>query len=159
MGIYTTENIERSIKRRYSYEQGFTLIEVLVAAVILFAAITTVSLIYRGAFTSSEKAESHVAISGSIPAIMAQIKVDIRKAAMQSVTESQYEGQSWNVNYHWKATVKEERDAIDRLDADSGEYEKSHYRFQLWEVSLEVTHKSTVEHYTFEQLAWSPNEK
>nr|MDC2854601.1 prepilin-type N-terminal cleavage/methylation domain-containing protein [Ningiella sp. W23] len=59
-------------------QAGFTLIEVLVASVILFATITLVSDMFRGAFISSERANRHVTISGIMPIALKQIQAALR---------------------------------------------------------------------------------
>ena len=49
------------------YQQGFSLVEVLVAAVILFMVVTASLLIYRAAMSTSIRAESALRLSMDIP--------------------------------------------------------------------------------------------
>ena len=59
----------RALRYPNKKSAGFTLLEVLLAAFILFLVITSVTLVYRGAILSSGKAERSLLISGSVPSI------------------------------------------------------------------------------------------
>ena len=65
-------------------QAGFTLIEILVASVILFASLAVVSMIYRGAYLSSEKATQHVNISKVLPAVLSTIEYEIQQHSLTS---------------------------------------------------------------------------
>jgi len=138
-----------------SKDNGFTLIEVLVAAVILFASIATVSMIYRGAFLSSEKANKHVTISGVMPSIMANIRANIRAQGNSFESQLSNQGNAWNVEYKWQANLVQHKSAPQRLDVDSGDYVNPPMKYKLWQVELDVQYQYNTKHYQFYEMSWS----
>ncbi|MDT0602815.1 PulJ/GspJ family protein [Thalassotalea castellviae] len=136
-------------------KNGFTLIEVLVAAVILFASIATVSMVYRGAFLSSEKAEQHVTLSGMMPIILANIKKDIRSLGDSQENELAKQGQVWEVSYQWKAQQVDFKSAPTKLDVDTGDYVTPPLKYKLWLVELAVQYRSTNQQFQFHELSWT----
>ena len=60
------------------HQLGFTLVELLIATIILFSSLAAVSLIYRGAFIASEKASNHVKMVANLPALITQIQQQIK---------------------------------------------------------------------------------
>ena len=136
---------------------GFTLLEVLVASVILFASMAVVSLIYRGALVSSEKANSHIIISGVVPAVLNQVREKIRKQGNQQQTEIIGKGITWDVNYHWTANLLSIRSAPPSFDPDTGNNEASPEKYKLWQVDLQLSFSGINRDYHFKELSW--NEK
>ncbi len=55
-------------------QHGFTLIEVLIAATILFAAVTVISETYRASLLASRRAENVAAMLGPLPLIVAAVR-------------------------------------------------------------------------------------
>jgi type II secretory pathway component PulJ len=136
-------------------DKGFTLIEVLVASVILFASIATVSMVYRGAFLSSEQANKHVSISGVMPSLLANIRADIRVQGNSFESQLEGQGNAWNVEYRWQATLVQHKSAPQRLDVDSGNYVNPPLKYKLWLVELDVQYKTNAKHYQFHEMSWS----
>jgi len=93
-------------------QSGFTLIELLVATIILFMAMGAVSLIYRGAFISSEKASNHVNIVANVPALLSQIKQQVQSAPPQQ-TQLNGQGTAWQSSYTWQANVEKNKVVVD----------------------------------------------
>jgi len=135
--------------------KGFTLIEVLVASVILFTAVATVSMVYRGAYISSEKANNHVVISGMLPSLLTKIQVDIRSKGMFPETQIFGEGSSWGVDYQWQADLLEHKSAPTKLDPDSGSYVTPPQKYYLWLVNLSLHYKGMSKKYSFRELSWN----
>lgn len=135
--------------------QGFTLIEVLVASVILFASIATVSMIYRGAFLSSEKADQHVRISGIIPSLLANIRKDIQAQANSVESQLSRKGNVWSIQYNWQANLVDHKGAPFKLDVDTGDYLQPPLKYKLWQVNLNVEYKTTHKPYQFYEISWS----
>ena len=135
--------------------QGFTLIEVLVASVILFASIAAVSMIYRGAFISSETANRHINISGVLPSILATIREDIRSQGNSANTNLQNKSSAWNINYHWQASLLKRKAAPPIFDPDLGEMTTPPLKFKLWSVELTVEYSGLSKFYQFNELSWT----
>jgi len=134
---------------------GFTLIEVLVAAVILFTSIATVSMVYRGAFLSSEKANQYVTITGVLPSVMANIRRDIRAQGNSAESELDQKGKTWNVQYDWQAKLVEHKGAPSKLDVDTGDFVTPPLKYKLWLVDLSLNFQSTNKQYQFYEVSWT----
>ena len=143
-----------SPKKITSY-QGFTLIEVLVASVILFSAIATVSMVYRGAFISSETADKHINIAGVLPSILATIRADIRHQGNSISTELADESSAWNINYRWQALLVKHKAAPPVFDPDSGKMTTPPQKFKLWSVELVLEYRNLTKSYQFNELSWT----
>ena len=136
-------------------QKGFTLIEVMVAAVILFSVIASVSMIYRGAFISSEKANNHVEIAGVLPSILASLRYDIRQQGNSASTELSQQGSTWNVNYHWQAKLIDFKSAPEKFDVDTGKFITPPKKYKLWQVVLTLESNGLKKQYQLKELSWS----
>jgi len=134
---------------------GFTLIEVMVASVILFSVIATVSMIYRGAFLSSEKANSHITITGVLPSVLANVQQNIREQSNSSLTELSNQGDAWQVNYQWQAKLIEHKSAPVKLDVDTGDYITPPLKYKLWQVALTLELNGLEKKYNYNELGWT----
>ncbi|WP_282131531.1 PulJ/GspJ family protein [Pseudoalteromonas aliena] len=133
---------------------GFTLIELLVATIILFTAMGAVSLIYRGAFISSEKASNHVNIVANVPALLSQIKQDVQNASSQQ-TQLNAQGNAWQSTYTWQATVQQTKTVTDDVSKlEFGEQMALKKQFKLWQVVLTINSNGIVKNYTFNEVSW-----
>ncbi|MBE0360561.1 MULTISPECIES: PulJ/GspJ family protein [Pseudoalteromonas] len=133
---------------------GFTLIELLVATIILFTAMGAVSLIYRGAFISSEKASNHVNIVANVPALLSQIKQDVQNASSQQ-TQLNAQGSAWQSTYTWQATVQQTKTVTDDVSKlEFGEQMALKKQFKLWQVVLTINSNGIVKNYTFNEVSW-----
>ncbi|MBB1386214.1 prepilin-type N-terminal cleavage/methylation domain-containing protein [Pseudoalteromonas sp. SG45-5] len=133
---------------------GFTLIELLVATIILFTAMGAVSLIYRGAFISSEKASNHVNIVANVPALLSQIKQDVQNANPQQ-TQLNGQGSAWQSTYTWQATVQQTKTVTDDVSKlEFGEQMALKKQFKLWQVVLTINSNGIVKNYTFNEVSW-----
>ncbi|MEW6989431.1 type II secretion system protein J [Colwelliaceae bacterium 6441] len=149
--------LKTKIRRCFCAEQsqGFTLIEVLVATVILISSIAVLTMVYRGAYISSETANKQVLLVGKLPPILAQIKRDIRKLGNTSQVTINQKGNAWDVQYQWEAVQLEFKGAPDKLDPDSGEYLTPEKKYKLWQVTLLLKAGSLTKEYSFKELSWN----
>jgi prepilin-type N-terminal cleavage/methylation domain-containing protein len=135
--------------------RGFTLLEVMIATVILFSVIASVSLIYRGAFISSEKANKNIEIATVIPAIISQIQSDIRSQSNQEVSKLKGNGKIWNIQYTWQASLLEYKSAPEKFDVDLGKFITPPLKYKLWSVQLELSHNGVNKYFQFKEMSWS----
>ncbi len=140
---------------KIKYTQGFTLIEILVASVILFSSIAAVSLIYRGAYLSSEKANSHMLISGLLPIVISNIREDIRGQGNEEGAELNGKGSSFEVSYQWKAILLDYKAPPKFFDVDSGKVIESAKKYKLWQVELVMNDDVSTSKYFFKELSWN----
>ena len=139
---------------KHNSQAGLTLVEVMVAAVILFSSIATVSLIYRGAILSSAKAEQHVSLAGVLPIILSNIKQEIASSAYQESMLQNKKGAVWDVQYQWHASLINKVSAPMKLDTDTGNYVTPAPRYNLWQVELDVSSGEINQHYSYKEFSW-----
>ena len=138
-----------------SSNQGFTLIEILVASVILFSAIAMVSLVYRGAFLSSEKANNHITITGVLPSVLSTIKQSIRNKGNSTANQLSDKNSTWGVDYHWNANLIENKSAPRKLDPFTQQLDNPPLKYKLWLVHLTLVTNGLTKEYNFNELSWS----
>lgn len=138
-------------------KSGFTLIEVLVASMILFASITAISLIYKGAYLTSVKSDAHITVSGAVPVILANIKDKIRAEGESTAVKLSGEGNVWGVQYSWQAELENIKAAPNLFDPDSGKDVESPQKYKLWQVDLNIHYKTLKQPYQYNEISW--NEK
>ena len=82
-------------------QAGFTLLEVLIASVILFSVIVTSTLVYRGAMLSSDKAEQALSVSVAAHSIQRIVTDEFRE--LKDRSQSSGEGRYGEITYRWRA--------------------------------------------------------
>ena len=132
--------------------QGFTLIEVLLASVILIATISTMTLIYRTAAISSITASDNVKMNGSIGFIMNDIKSKVRGS--NAILAQNDKGIVSGVEYTWHTQLNKFKSAPPRFDVDNGTWKKPPPRFYLWDVYLNVSYKGRQLDIQYKELSW-----
>lgn len=148
-------NKANHIKLLKHNNSGFTLIEVMVAAVILFSVIATVSMVYRGAFLSSEKANKHIVISAVMPSVISNIQMDIRKKENKSKELLSGKSKAWEVDVQWKATLIEEKHPPKKYDAFTNKLSTAPIKYKLWQVQLTLEHNNSIKEYQYNELSWT----
>ena len=136
-----------------SRQNGFTLIEVLVASFIMFLVITSATLIYRGAVLSSVKAEKTLVILSYAEMLTDSIKSSIRNASdQQQISDSRAIDDK--LSYQWQANVIEQSNAQAQFNAFNGEMDSGQHDFKLWQVSLVVQMEGSQRQFTFYEVSW-----
>ncbi|MBD1580977.1 PilW family protein [Pseudoalteromonas sp. S16_S37] len=135
-------------------KKGFTLVELLVSVVILLSVITTVSMLYRGAFISSEKATKYIQLSTAITGILDNIRFEIRHAPFEQST-LEGAGNNGGVSYQWKATIiKEKQYSTSATSSEFGPMRTSTNQYKLWQVQLQAEAKGLTRQYHFKEVNW-----
>ena len=135
-----------------SKQQGFTLIEVLIAGVILFSVLVTVSQVYQGANRSSERATAMVTMQGIVPLLLDTIRFRLRSA--ENLEPVNQEGILNGVTFQWQATVVQRGAPPDRIDVEAGEMISFDDKFYLWQVDLTLQLGNTERTFQFQELTW-----
>ncbi|WDE00520.1 type IV pilus modification PilV family protein [Thalassomonas actiniarum] len=136
---------------------GFTLIEILVASVILFSSIAVVSVVYKGAYLASEKADSHMTIAGAVPIILGNIREKIRGQGNADDIQLHGNDVAWGVVYQWRADQLDFKPPPVSFDIDSGQMIESDNKYKLWQVEVTLTYSNASHTFEFNELSW--NEK
>jgi type II secretory pathway pseudopilin PulG len=136
------------------YPKGFTLIEVLIAGVILFMVIAMTTLVYRSALLSSNKAEQVLAITGYLPIIIDNITEDLQRQDTGSQNSLQGDGNTMQVTYNWRARLIQSHSALSVLDSFTGELLDQPARYRLWEMDLTLTLGDSTRRYEYEDFTY-----
>jgi type II secretory pathway pseudopilin PulG len=144
----------RNLKQNLSTRSvGFTLIEVLIAGVIMIMVISSTLLIYQGALISSQKAERTVKISAAIPYLLESIRQEIRHSNADEPVKGG-SGQWLSVHYSWSSELLEKRAAPAYFDPELGEETNFPARYKLWQVILTVAIEGYEKQYEFHEVSW-----
>ncbi len=139
------------------HSDGFTLLEVLVASVILISSIAAISLSYRGALVASQRADINIQIAGVMPIIVAQISERIKQLD-DGGTELSDSGKNFGVEYSWQAQLINFKAAPERFDPDEGNFIQDSARYRLWRLDLQVEKNGLKQQYQYNEFSWL-NEK
>jgi type II secretory pathway component PulJ len=135
-------------------QSGFTLMEVLIAGLILFMTISTTTLIYRGAMLSSQKAEQTLVLNGYLPFAMEQIEQEMRQQKYADQTLLQGSGNLLASRYNWQAKQLLAKRPLPRLGASSTELIEQPARFKLWQVHLTLKYGGGEKRFSYKELTF-----
>lgn len=139
-----------------SKSKGFTLLEVLVAGVLLTVLLSLATSAYTQLQLSSGKAESVVNLHRPIMGIVRQIE-DVLRHSEGKITEGR--GRMQQVDYEWVAKLQQFKSPPSRSVADDQFIATYAPRFMLFSVSLEVRNQQSQRQYSFDVLAWTKEVK
>ena len=131
-------------------QQGFTLLEVLLAGFILFITIAAMTMVYRGALLTSSKAEKSLDISAVVIPVRQLISDQMKKDS--HLASSFGEGRYGEVNYRWKSSRTHVGFPSPILMEDSGLF--NDLRYYLVEVDVQFQLGSLTRDYQFKEMAW-----
>ena len=130
-------------------QSGFSLIETLVAATIMFSVLVSAFLAFQGSITASAKAEKRIELLASVPRIRLLVTEAIR--SNEGLAGS---GTLGDVIYEWEADAVTQGFALD-LDAvgdsPSGFLERP---FNLWSVDLLIEYDGSQLEFSFTEITW-----
>jgi prepilin-type N-terminal cleavage/methylation domain-containing protein len=142
------------------YQAGFSLIEVLVAAVILFAVVTASLLIYRSAMATSIRAESALRMSMDIPQarqlVTAQLQGGFANPPRSGRIELSGVNVSWQAQFAGSGQLTNlDAVTITRPGTNSGSEQVALDRkFYLWDVTLDAELGRQRRTFSFRELTW-----
>ena len=140
----------------YRNDRGFTLVEVVVAAVITFSAISLGYLAVRSAVSAVEKVTAHMVMADALSPVMEQVKLQLFKNNPKG--DGRYNQQ---VTYSYDSTqMKSSGNIIDLYDGPIGRYEFGFYMVFLLKTHLVIRYENnqnikTVD-YFYDELVWMP---
>ncbi|UCX03974.1 PulJ/GspJ family protein [Shewanella sp. HL-SH4] len=133
-------------------QQGFTLIEVLIAATILFAVIGAVSQTYQGALIASTKATRSAELLGVTPLLLDTIRFRLKLENKTNTIND--EGIINGFEFYWTATVIEKGSPPSRFSPEDGEIINFNDKFYIWEVELTLKKQDFTKSFVFNELTW-----
>ncbi len=132
--------------------KGFTLIEVLIASVILFTALSLSALAVKSLRQNSQQADKVIQSLIPLRPIVLSIQQELRKDAPESASG---QGQYLDVNYEWVAETLSFRSPLEQMNPDTGQIERSPDRYRLYQVTLQLEFQGRQSSYTYKELAWA----
>lgn len=133
--------------------QGFTLIEALVAAMILFMVLSAAALAYQASVSASLRAEAVARLLAPAPLI----RLAVRERLQTSPGET-LDGEGVLLGVTWRFQARSVRFAPPppRFDADTRDIAEFQPRFRLYDVELTLEHGVRRETFLYQELAWLP---
>jgi len=131
--------------------KGFTLVEVLIAAIILFSALALISDIFKSAMLSSSKAVSNSQYYQTAPSAISAIKANLRENVNGKNIQI-VEGTIilFNINYQWEAKrTSFKTPAYSELDDFIPEP-----RFSIYDVQVIAKQGDKQRKFSFEVATW-----
>jgi len=134
-------------------QAGFTLLEVLIAATILFAVLAVATETYRNALLASSRAEGLLNLLTPLPLITSSIRSQLRS---NPVEELEGDAELLGVNYRWQATTARYGAPARRFDPDVADFRTYPPRFRLYDVRLKLERGGQERVFLYQELAWEP---
>ncbi len=134
-------------------QSGFTLLEVLIAATLMFVVIAVAAETYRSALLASRRAENVVGMLAPLPLIVAAVR-----SALRDEPAERKDGASelMGVSYRYEATTVRFGAPPRRFDPDVGGLTAYAPRFRLYDVRLTLRYQGQERVYLYQELAWLP---
>jgi type II secretory pathway pseudopilin PulG len=129
---------------------GFTLVEILIAMVILFATISTGMLAYSNALSNSERAKNVIKIYSALPMLQQSIKQQL----LQNPELTSGKGQLLGVNFEWHAEPGELTSPPAEIDDVDGSATQRAARYRQHRISLLLRFAETERQIIYQELTW-----
>lgn len=136
------------------HDKGFTLVEVMIGAIILFSALALGALSYRTSIQLVASIRANVVVADALPSIMAEVRTQIFGKAKEGKGVF-----GKRIAYSWVAEpIRSSRDILGPYDESTGGLEYGAYTLALNRVRLTVTfgddERRKQSEYTYQELSW-----
>ncbi|WP_306520507.1 PilW family protein [Rheinheimera sp.] len=138
--------------RQASRQTGFTLVEILIAATILFIVVGLVAEVYRAANLSGSKASRGADVTLVTPLLMDTIQARLREA--KSDEPQQQQGVLLGFRFEWQAKVIQKGGSAPRFSPENEAPASGPDRFYLWQVDLRLDAGNYQRSFQFTELSW-----
>lgn len=134
-------------------QAGFTLLEVLIAATILFTVLAVATETYRNALLASSRAEGLLSLLTPLPLITSSIRSQLRSNPVEELAGS---AELLGVSFEWQATTARHGAPARRFDPDTADFRTYPPRFRLYDVRLKLARAGQERVFLYQELAWEP---
>lgn len=135
-------------------QSGFTLLEILIAMTIFFAAATSGLLAYQNSMASSQKAEQVIKLLAYVESVQQQVFDQLQQS--QHSFPQQGDGNFLDITYNWKASLVQTGAPPEDYDAETGAAVLYKPRFSLVDIELMLQSDSTQRVFFYQELLWLP---
>ncbi len=139
------------LSKQLKNKRGFTLIEVMIAAVILFAALAISAELFKVSSFSADKAAKSAQFYQIHPAAMSAIKLDLKEQAYKE-PKINFSGNVllFGIRYQWQAKqLSLASPALYQGDVSVGEP-----RFGLYSVEVSAQKLNKIQNFSFQVATW-----
>ena len=140
----------------HHYQLGFSLIEVLVAALILFLSITIAFTIYRGSIQSAFSAEQSLNLSAHVMDVQVLVSQEVKNA--QQISQINGAGAYGVIDFTWSATPlvqgRAEHPDNPPISQTIPGFTQGATVITLWEVNMELSLNGKSRAFTFTEMSW-----
>lgn len=133
--------------------KGFTLIEILVAMTILFAAVVTGVMAFQNNMQNSVKAAEVLHVLSQVDAARSSIKFSLQH-------EQETSGQdlyTQDVKIDWQAEEVAYLPPAPTYDVDTNSFTQLGPRYHLYAITLTMAYGTTTRVFNYEELVWDKN--
>ncbi|MCH8502471.1 MAG: prepilin-type N-terminal cleavage/methylation domain-containing protein [Aliidiomarina sp.] len=136
-------------------QRGFTLIEILIAMTILFAAVATSMLAFQNSMHSTERAARAVTLLTPVDDIIAHIRGELQEQVLHNAAdELSGDGRVLAVDYQWRATVDARRYPSEATATLESERVNAQREFILYRIELTLTQDRAQRDFEYLELVW-----
>lgn len=130
-------------------QSGFSLVETLVAATIMFSVLVSAFLAFQSSITASAKAETRIELLASVPRVRVFVTEAIRSDGALSGA-----GNAGDITFDWSATSVTQGLAVDLSAAGDGPSGFLERKFNLWRVAVKLELKGSQRDFFFTEITW-----
>ena len=135
---------------------GLTLIEVLIASVMIFTVMTVVSEGYQASLLASRKATELDVLLAPLPLVLNKIQTDLRETRDKDLSELQGDGTILKVGYRYRARSEKFLSPVPGYDFATDQIRDYAPRYHLFLVTLTLEFGSTTRTFRYREVAWLP---
>jgi prepilin-type N-terminal cleavage/methylation domain-containing protein len=133
------------------HQAGFTLLEILIASVILFTMLSLGAVGFKNARMNSEHAADTVFLLAPLPLVLDTIQLQIREKADAVL---QGEGSLQGVSYSWIAEEISFLPPQPKYIVETSTFVEYPQRFRLYQVTLTLTYRTKSRTFNYREVAW-----
>lgn len=126
-----------------------TLIEVLIASIILFMALGLVGVVYQQNFDTQRRAQQYLKEARVVQSLMAAIRFSLEQGLVEGKLKMV------GMSFQWKATLIEAKPEINSISPETGLPESGIGKLNLFNIV--VTSDETQHDFEFKQAIWLSN--
>ncbi len=138
--------------RRMQAQRGFTLLEILLAMVLLFSALAIVSDGFQASRLNSQQAAENITMLAPLPLILDAVRQQIRETKGQAPSG---DGSINQVKYSYSAELLQQAAPPAKYQVETGTELRYQPRFMLYQVRLTLNYRQRSRVLEFREVAWS----
>jgi len=133
---------------------GFTLVEVLIASVILFATVTVIAESYRSSLAAGQRATITAEMLTPLSLMTSTIRKQLRERPDERLRG---DGELLGVKYSFEAVTVRFEPPPPTFDVNIEDVRVFAPRYRLYDVRLLLERRSIRRQFLYQELAWLPN--